>query len=614
MNMETISRYLLTFLINSLWQLPLIAAVALLAAKLLRNGPALHRHALWAASLIACVLLPLASIRASEGTAPMRITVTFAPQAPSITPAATGAAAQTRPIAKAPGIAFAKDGATALLVIYLLFVLFRVAQFFSAWMRTVQLRRAARDCNLPPLLEQVRARCVDALGVRDVEVLTAACLTSPATVGAARPAIILPESLLAETSEDVFTAAIGHEMAHIARHDFAWNLFYELVYAPLAFHPATWLIRRRIDQTREIACDELVTGRLINSGAYARSIITIAAATLAPARPGCALGVFDGNILEERVRRLLNGNSLGLKRSLLLLAGSVSALAVCVVAASSFAFSARAQSASGAEMKMAGDAYNGGNFPSAVEHFENAVKLDPANVSARLFLANALIREFFAEKASPESPLLARARQQYLEILSREPGNKIGIQGMVAVSMNSKKLSEGREWALKLVESDAGDKAGYYTVGVLDWAIIYPEFIAAKQAAGVPQQEYFIPDATVRRTLRDRFTPQVEEGARMLQTALQIDPEYSDAMAYMNLLERLKSEMAENASESADLMAKADGWVGRAIAAKRRQGQTQQPPAQLDVDGPPPGPPGAHAIVAAPPPPPPPPPPPRANP
>ena len=43
--METVSRYLLTFLLNSLWQIPLAAAVAALACRLMRNGPASHRHA-----------------------------------------------------------------------------------------------------------------------------------------------------------------------------------------------------------------------------------------------------------------------------------------------------------------------------------------------------------------------------------------------------------------------------------------------------------------------------------------------------------------------------------------------------------------------------------------
>ena len=43
-------------------------------------------------------------------------------------------------------------------------------------------------------------------------------------VGLWRRAIILPTRLLAGSSTDVLTSAIGHEMAHIARHDFAANL------------------------------------------------------------------------------------------------------------------------------------------------------------------------------------------------------------------------------------------------------------------------------------------------------------------------------------------------------------------------------------------------------
>ena len=39
--METISRFQLTFLLNSLWQIPLAAAVAALACRLMRNGPAI---------------------------------------------------------------------------------------------------------------------------------------------------------------------------------------------------------------------------------------------------------------------------------------------------------------------------------------------------------------------------------------------------------------------------------------------------------------------------------------------------------------------------------------------------------------------------------------------
>ena len=59
--METISWYVLTFLLNSLWQIPVILCGATLAAWLLRYGPANHRHAVWVVALIASAALPIFS-------------------------------------------------------------------------------------------------------------------------------------------------------------------------------------------------------------------------------------------------------------------------------------------------------------------------------------------------------------------------------------------------------------------------------------------------------------------------------------------------------------------------------------------------------------------------
>jgi hypothetical protein len=82
----------------------------------------------------------------------------------------------------------------------------------------------------------------------------------------------------------------------------------------------------------------------------------------------------------------------------------------------------------------------------------------------------------------------------------------------------------------------------------------------------------------------------------------------------MNLLDRLKAGIVDDASESAALISDADDWVGKALAAKRSMQNNPPVRLQLDVNGPPPGPPALDAITAsAPPPPPPPPPPPAPN-
>ena len=184
-----------------------------------------------------------------------------------------------------------------LLGAYLLFVLFRLARLARASARTLQIRRAAHETAVPELLERVRIRCQEAYGLARVDLLFSAQIAGPLTAGRT---IILPESMRAEEQEDVLTAAIGHEMAHIARHDFACNLLYELLYLPMSFHPAAGWIRRGIERTREMACDELVTGRLIDAGVYARSIVSIATGMTVGPRPGYTLG---------RIRRRYSGRA-----------------------------------------------------------------------------------------------------------------------------------------------------------------------------------------------------------------------------------------------------------------------------------------------------------------
>jgi TonB family protein len=602
--METISRALLTFLLNSLWQIPLAAAVAALVCRFLRNGPASHRHAVWVAALLAAVLLPLASVRTAPSTPGPQYAASLADPAtsndtPHRIPQAESAPS---PVPASRTISFAGATATILLGAYFLFVLFRLARLGWASIRTLQIRSGALYPSIPDALDRVWMRCQQTLGLSGVELLVSAQVSGPVTAGRA---IILPESLLAETSEDVLTTAVGHEMAHIARRDFTCNLFYEMLYLAIGFHPAAWLIHREIERTREMACDELVTLRLMDASVYARSILSIATGMMALPRPGYTLGVFDGDILEARIRRLMERPAANLKRARLLLATGLGALALCAVIASSLALTARAQGAAHTLLKQGEAAYNRGDYKEAAELFENAAKVEPANVKAKLLLANTLLREYQPGPAA-DSTLLSRARQQYLDVLAMEAANKQALQGLMLLDTNAKQFDEARAWALKAIQADATNKGAYYTIGFIDWSQTYPDYATARLTAGMkPQDPGIIPDAGLRQSVRAKHGAQLEDGFRMLQIAIQLDPNYSDAMAYMNLLYRIEAGTADTPAQSADFVAKADGWVEKALGAMRERARNPRPPAEaLDVDGP------VIVPVLAPPPPPPPPPPP----
>ena len=599
--METISRSLLTFLLNSLWQIPLAAGVAALACWFLRKGPASHRHTVWVAALMAAVLLPLASVRRAAPTDSLQFSPSLAAQAEAAMapPRSPDAASLSLASATSRTISLAATTATILVGVYLLFVLFRLARLAWASLRTVQVRQGAQAGEIPLRLELVRARCQEALGVESVELLFSERLSGPVTAG---DAIILPEALLAEPSEDVLTTAIGHEMAHIARRDFACNFLYELLELPVSFHPAAWLIRRGIERTREMACDELVTRRLMDAGAYARSIVSMAAAMTARQRPAYTLGVFDGDILEERIRRLMERPAANLRRARLVLGAGLAALALCAVMASSLSFTARAQGAAGDMIKQGQAAYNREDYKTAAAQFQAAVRFDPSNLEAKLLLAKALLAQF-VPGTDPANPLVTTARQQYQDVLARDPGNLMALKSMMVLTTNTRQFAEAREWAQKAIQADSSDADAYYTIGFLDWATAYPDYSKARVAAGMRMEDSgIIPDAGLRAGVRTDHMAQIEEGKSMLESALRINPQYSDAMAYMNLLLRIEAGIANSDAESQQLVQQADDWVGKALAAKRQQALAARAAGGTSEGR------RSDAVVLPPPPPPPPPP------
>ena len=374
-------------------------------------------------------------------------------------------------------------------------------------------------------------------------------------------------------------------------------------------HPASWWIRRQIERTREMACDEAVTARLLEPRIYVRSILQIASVVASQTQPGYTLGIFDGSALEERMRRLIRGGFVSLNQARLLFATSISVLVLGVVIASGVAIIARAQPAFQEQMKQGVAAYNAGDFSAAARHFNAAVSLDRSSASAKLYLANTLMREYYRDGAPPDSRLITAAQQQYSDVLSRDTGNKQALAGMSSIAFDLKRFTEARQWTEKLAAADPRDKTLPHTLGVLAWAMVFPDYQQAKQATGAPPQDYAIPDAAVRKTFREQHLAQVEEGMEMLRKALALDPNYHEAMAYLNLLYRLKAAMTDSPDEARLLLTDADTWVSQALQTKRKEASAPAPAsAALSLDGPPPGPADRRAFVKAPPPPPPPPP------
>lgn len=152
--------------------------------------------------------------------------------------------------------------------------------------------------------------------------------------------VILPAELVRDAGDDALTAAIGHELVHVRRRDYLLNLIYEIIFLPLSFHPAAALMRRRITQTRELRCDELVAELLLHPEVYARSLVQLAGSAMPFARRArtVTVGIADADILEVRIMSLLGRTKLSVRRNRFVLIASMVLLALPCAAAASFRF------------------------------------------------------------------------------------------------------------------------------------------------------------------------------------------------------------------------------------------------------------------------------------
>ncbi|HJQ24442.1 MAG TPA: M56 family metallopeptidase [Blastocatellia bacterium] len=338
--MERISQLLLTFLLNACWQVVLITAVGALSAWLLRHAPARYRHLLWVATLVGCFCIPAVSSLQSASNQLSRSQPPPAAAQPKLSAAIELSSAAPAPAQPSTSvIPISGYWAAGLIALYGLFLCYRGVRFFNAWR---QMRAIIRDTSPAEARGEAGAvieSCKTTLGVTRVNLLCSPALRVPITVGSRQPSIILPAALFEDAPVDVLTAAFGHELVHVLRRDYALNLLYELIALPLSFHPALRLVRRRIKQTRELRCDEVVAERLLDAQSYARSLVHLASSALPPCvrAESLTVGINDADILEVRIMSLLRKSRSRRSRNLWLLGAACVLLALPCVAAAAFA-------------------------------------------------------------------------------------------------------------------------------------------------------------------------------------------------------------------------------------------------------------------------------------
>jgi Tfp pilus assembly protein PilF len=226
-------------------------------------------------------------------------------------------------------------------------------------------------------------------------------------------------------------------------------------------------------------------------------------------------------------------------------------------------------------------AFKGAKYSNAVEHFKEAVRLDPDFPTARLYLATAYMSQYIPGADSEENMQNARAaEQEFLRVLEKDPNNTLAIESIASLHYNQaqggsiehkiKKLDEAAQWYRRLSQVDPKNKTSQYSLGVITWAKWYPKLMEARNKLGMrPEDPGPIKDKKVREQLKAEWLEPVNQGIQHLEQALQIDPEYDEAMAYMNLLIRERADLADSPEQYKKDIEVADNWVQKALDTKK---------------------------------------------
>jgi tetratricopeptide (TPR) repeat protein len=233
--------------------------------------------------------------------------------------------------------------------------------------------------------------------------------------------------------------------------------------------------------------------------------------------------------------------------------------------------------------------FKNGQYDAAVEDFKQAKELDPSLLNARLYLATAYASQYIPGAPSDENVKRGTAAiDEFKGVLEKDPNNLSAIDGIGSILFqmsgqpyNPEKFQESKSYHQKHIELKPTDPEPYYWIGVIDWTQAFRGNAEMrtdynKEHINKQVKESDPLPAAVRTQFIDKYGKLVDEGVASLQKAIQLRPDYDDAMAYLNLLYRRKADMAESAQERASYQKQADDLVEKVKEIKQKRAEQPQ--------------------------------------
>ena len=198
--------------------------------------------------------------------------------------------------------------------LWILGMLLLAARALGGWWQLEQVRRRARTL-VPEELERSFHRICKQLQIRQqVALRVSSEVISPLAMGVWRATVILPVSTVMGLPMEELEAVLAHELGHIRRWDYLWNLLQTAIESVLFFHPSVWSLSRTVRERREICCDEIAVQSCAGATVYARALLRLEEQRTIQLRLAMALNGCNGSLL-QRVKQVL-GEGMAIESSM----------------------------------------------------------------------------------------------------------------------------------------------------------------------------------------------------------------------------------------------------------------------------------------------------------
>jgi tetratricopeptide (TPR) repeat protein len=218
-------------------------------------------------------------------------------------------------------------------------------------------------------------------------------------------------------------------------------------------------------------------------------------------------------------------------------------------------------------------AYKSAKYDEAIDHFQNAVNLDPTYPMTRIYLATAYAQQVVPDLSTPANLKTADlAIDSYQKVLQSDPGNINSLKGIASLYFMTDKPDLAKQWQHKVMAADPTDADAPYTIGVIDWKAAYTNAVKALASGGLTDdgKGNVKMSKQICGKVKDENTALVTEGLDALQKAVQLRPSYDDAMSYLNLMYRRKADIdCPDAKAAAADVASADQWRDKAMGTRK---------------------------------------------